>query len=140
MTYVKCTIQYTSILYSNVLNSIRLTPPLSRYLNVLPNPHTRVEIAELEGDPTTTYINANYIRGYKLAPAVYIATQGPIHSTTGTPTHIYGPSEGLISLSRPVCSRENGSFFTISSCIHAIILPAKLQQSSSPYFENKLCM
>ena len=87
MTYVKCTIQYT------VYCTIRLyltSPSLSRYLNVLPNPHTRVEIAELEGDPTTTYINANYIRGYKLAPAVYIATQGPIHSTTGIWTFCTG--------------------------------------------------
>jgi len=44
---------------------------------VLPNPKTRVTLSEANGDPTSTYINANYIKSVNGAPGKYIACQGP---------------------------------------------------------------
>eukprot|EP00116_Pleurobrachia_bachei_P003578 sb/3463840/ len=41
------------------------------------NLHTRVKLE----NPLDGYINANYIRGFKGAPRVYIATQGPLKNT-----------------------------------------------------------
>lgn len=58
------------------------TESKNRYLNVLPNPHSRVLLPEMGCDPTSTYVNANYIRGYKLIPKEYVATQGPLPSTS----------------------------------------------------------
>jgi protein tyrosine phosphatase len=57
------------------------TESKNRYMNVLPNPHSAVRLVPLNEDPTTTYINANYVRGYNRRPKAYIATQGPIPST-----------------------------------------------------------
>jgi protein tyrosine phosphatase len=45
------------------------------------DPHSAVRLVPLNEDPTTTYINANYVRGYNRRPKAYIATQGPIPST-----------------------------------------------------------
>lgn len=36
-----------------------------------------------DNDPLTTYINANYISGYKGEPRAYIASQGPMSNTIG---------------------------------------------------------
>ncbi|XP_062515048.1 uncharacterized protein LOC134190608 [Corticium candelabrum] len=57
------------------------TESKNRYMNVLPNPHSAVRLIPLNDDPTTTYINANYVRGYSRKNKAYIATQGPIPST-----------------------------------------------------------
>jgi protein tyrosine phosphatase len=43
--------------------------------------HSRVRLPELSGDPVTTYINANYIRGWPNESNAYIATQGPLANT-----------------------------------------------------------
>lgn len=54
----------------------------NRYKTILPNPHSRVcLISDDQDDPLSTYINANYIRGYGGEEKVYIATQGPIVNT-----------------------------------------------------------
>ncbi|XP_056658199.1 tyrosine-protein phosphatase non-receptor type 5 isoform X2 [Monodelphis domestica] len=54
----------------------------NRYKTILPNPHSRVCLTSLDqGDPLSSYINANYIRGYGGEEKVYIATQGPIVNT-----------------------------------------------------------
>lgn len=37
------------------------TKAMNRYLDILPTPRTRVKLKELEGDPTSHYINANYV-------------------------------------------------------------------------------
>ncbi|XP_060033034.1 tyrosine-protein phosphatase non-receptor type 5 isoform X2 [Erinaceus europaeus] len=56
----------------------------NRYKTILPNPHSRVCLTSLDpDDPLSSYINANYIRGYGGEEKVYIATQGPIVSTVG---------------------------------------------------------
>ncbi|MBV96651.1 Tyrosine-protein phosphatase non-receptor type 5, partial [Eschrichtius robustus] len=47
-------------------------------------PHSRVCLTSPDpDDPLSSYINANYIRGYGGEEKVYIATQGPIVSTVG---------------------------------------------------------
>ncbi|XP_068539630.1 tyrosine-protein phosphatase non-receptor type 5 isoform X2 [Anas acuta] len=54
----------------------------NRYKTILPNPHSRVCLTSADqDDPLSSYINANYIRGYGGVEKVYIATQGPIVNT-----------------------------------------------------------
>ncbi|CAM4566995.1 unnamed protein product [Lepidochelys olivacea] len=54
----------------------------NRYKTILPNPHSRVCLTSTDqDDPLSSYINANYIRGYGEEEKVYIATQGPIVNT-----------------------------------------------------------
>ncbi|XP_065669113.1 receptor-type tyrosine-protein phosphatase beta isoform X4 [Hydra vulgaris] len=53
----------------------------NRYTNVLPYDYTRVKLSFIDDEPGSDYINANYIHGYK-NPRAYIATQGPLPSTT----------------------------------------------------------
>mmetsp|Transcript_22310 Transcript_22310/g.67062 ORF Transcript_22310/g.67062 Transcript_22310/m.67062 type:complete len:2536 (-) Transcript_22310:70-7677(-) len=54
---------------------------LNRYINILPNPRTRVRLEQLEGNPQTTYINANHVSGHDGKCREYIATQGPTKET-----------------------------------------------------------
>ncbi|XP_077565713.1 tyrosine-protein phosphatase non-receptor type 5 isoform X2 [Stigmatopora nigra] len=54
----------------------------NRYKSILPNPHSRVALRTgSHGDPLTSYINANYIRGYHGDQKAFIATQGPMTNT-----------------------------------------------------------
>ncbi|KAL4717125.1 hypothetical protein ACJJTC_017012 [Scirpophaga incertulas] len=53
----------------------------NRYSNVLPLPDTRVPLRRLAGDPTTEYINANYITGPGNIRNYYIAAQAPLANT-----------------------------------------------------------
>ncbi|XP_074659855.1 tyrosine-protein phosphatase non-receptor type 7-like [Tubulanus polymorphus] len=53
----------------------------NRYKTILPNEHSRVKLAEIDSDIMTTYINANFIRGYAGEHKAYIATQGPMSHT-----------------------------------------------------------
>eukprot|EP00795_Rhopilema_esculentum_P011401 gene11401-21599_t len=53
----------------------------NRYPDYIPNPKTAVQLKLINGDPNSTYINANYIRGYGNAANMYIATEGPLQST-----------------------------------------------------------
>ena len=49
----------------------------NRFLDVLPNPVTRVPLEQVGDDPTTTYINANYVRNYDgYNDRAYIASMG----------------------------------------------------------------
>uniref|UniRef100_A0A3Q3VX95 protein-tyrosine-phosphatase n=1 Tax=Mola mola TaxID=94237 RepID=A0A3Q3VX95_MOLML len=54
----------------------------NRYKTILPNPHSRV-ILKMKScnDLLSSYINANYIRGYLGDERAFIATQGPIVNT-----------------------------------------------------------
>lgn len=47
---------------------------------VFTDDHSRVILQPVEDDPSSDYINANYIDGYQ-RPSHYIATQGPVHET-----------------------------------------------------------
>ncbi|KAJ0174948.1 hypothetical protein K1T71_009089 [Dendrolimus kikuchii] len=53
----------------------------NRYSNVLPLPETRVPLARIGSDPTTEYINANYITGPGNIRNYYIACQAPLSNT-----------------------------------------------------------
>ncbi|XP_026779032.3 receptor-type tyrosine-protein phosphatase R isoform X2 [Pangasianodon hypophthalmus] len=54
----------------------------NRYKTILPNPHSRVLLKNKNScDPLSSYINANYIRGYRRHEKAYIATQGPMINT-----------------------------------------------------------
>ncbi|XP_072915767.1 receptor-type tyrosine-protein phosphatase R isoform X1 [Hemitrygon akajei] len=71
----------------NFVNPKELSIPYNgtknRYKTILPNPHSRVcLIPKSEDEPvSSTYINANYIRGYGGQQKAYIATQGPMINT-----------------------------------------------------------
>lgn len=53
----------------------------NRYRTILPNEHSRVKLEEINDDPLSAYINANYIKGYDGEEKAYIATQGPMPHT-----------------------------------------------------------
>ncbi|XP_035251692.1 tyrosine-protein phosphatase non-receptor type 5-like [Anguilla anguilla] len=54
----------------------------NRYKTILPNTHSRVCLETTDPDDfLSTYINANYIRGYGGQEKAYIATQGPTVNT-----------------------------------------------------------
>eukprot|EP00058_Branchiostoma_floridae_P004925 XP_002590413.1 hypothetical protein BRAFLDRAFT_201414 [Branchiostoma floridae] len=53
----------------------------NRYKTILPNAHSRVVLPEVDNDLLTTYINANYVKGYDMEERSYIATQGPMNHT-----------------------------------------------------------
>ncbi|XP_029009676.1 tyrosine-protein phosphatase non-receptor type 5 [Betta splendens] len=56
----------------------------NRYKTILPNTHSRVILkSQDEDDFLTTYINANYLKGYGGEECAYIATQGPTVNTVG---------------------------------------------------------
>lgn len=55
----------------------------NRYMDIIPNPSSVVKLAQINGDVTTEYINANYIRSYDDEPRAYIAAQGPLPHTVG---------------------------------------------------------
>ncbi|XP_043861135.1 receptor-type tyrosine-protein phosphatase V-like [Dromiciops gliroides] len=52
----------------------------NRYPHVLPYDHSRVRLTQLDGEPHSDYINANFIPGYT-RPQEFIATQGPLKKT-----------------------------------------------------------
>uniref|UniRef100_A0A8B9NI74 protein-tyrosine-phosphatase n=1 Tax=Accipiter nisus TaxID=211598 RepID=A0A8B9NI74_9AVES len=54
----------------------------NRYKTILPNPLSRVYLKPKNpSDSLSTYINANYIRGYGGKEKAFIATQGPMINT-----------------------------------------------------------
>ncbi|XP_015237796.1 PREDICTED: tyrosine-protein phosphatase non-receptor type 5 [Cyprinodon variegatus] len=56
----------------------------NRYKTILPNTHSRVILkSQDEDDFLSTYINANYLKGYGGEEQAYIATQGPTVNTVG---------------------------------------------------------
>ncbi|XP_045450142.1 tyrosine-protein phosphatase non-receptor type 9 [Melitaea cinxia] len=54
----------------------------NRYTDVLCYDHSRVLLSQLDDDPSSDYINANYVDGYKQKNA-FICTQGPLPKTFG---------------------------------------------------------
>lgn len=53
----------------------------NRYMDIIPNPASAVHLAEIPDDPTSTYINANFVRNCDDEPRAYIAAQGPLPAT-----------------------------------------------------------
>ncbi|KAM4615582.1 receptor-type tyrosine-protein phosphatase R [Polymixia lowei] len=61
----------------------------NRYKTILPNPHSRVVLrSRSSNDLLSSYINANYIRGYLGDEKAYIATQGPMVNTVNDFWHM----------------------------------------------------
>jgi len=52
----------------------------NRYINILPNPHSRVCLSRENNDPNTEFINANWMDGFTREKE-YILTQGPLGNT-----------------------------------------------------------
>ncbi|XP_029429653.1 tyrosine-protein phosphatase non-receptor type 7 [Rhinatrema bivittatum] len=52
-----------------------------RYKSILPNPQSRVCLSRADSQEGSSYINANYIRGYAGQEKAFIATQGPMLNT-----------------------------------------------------------
>lgn len=52
----------------------------NRYSDVLCCDHSRVCLSQIDGDPSSDYINANFVDGYKQKNA-FISTQGPLPKT-----------------------------------------------------------
>ena len=48
----------------------------NRFMDILPNPATRVRLSLIKTDPTSDYYNANYIPGASGAPEEFIAAMG----------------------------------------------------------------
>jgi myosin III len=64
----------------NLIGPDRIPPGVeskNRYMNILPNPRSRVRLLMIDNDELSTYINANYIHSFNGTPREYIATQGP---------------------------------------------------------------
>lgn len=86
---------------------------LNRYHNVLPTPSTRVVLKELDGEPTSSYINANYIRSFDGVPRAYVAAQGPKPTTVAdfwrmaweTNSRAIIMVTGLVELGKNKCAR-----------------------------------
>lgn len=49
---------------------------LNRYIDILPNPATRVKLPARVGAPATEYYNANFVRSFDGDPRFYIAAMG----------------------------------------------------------------
>eukprot|EP00043_Microstomoeca_roanoka_P008102 m.78180 g.78180 ORF g.78180 m.78180 type:complete len:1110 (+) comp14102_c0_seq2:163-3492(+) len=60
--------------------AVRMCDDKNRYLNVLPNHHSRVLLSKLGDEETSTYINANWLDGLN-GEREYILTQGPLPIT-----------------------------------------------------------
>lgn len=54
---------------------IRVNLAKNRYTDVLCYDHSRVILSQIDDEPTSDYINANFVDGYKQRNA-YISTQG----------------------------------------------------------------
>eukprot|EP00037_Helgoeca_nana_P015360 m.143421 g.143421 ORF g.143421 m.143421 type:complete len:728 (+) comp22984_c0_seq2:83-2266(+) len=53
----------------------------NRYMDILPNPETRVHLKILNDDPRTEYVNANFVRGPDGNPKHYLCAMGPKPTT-----------------------------------------------------------
>ncbi|XP_069682518.1 tyrosine-protein phosphatase non-receptor type 9 isoform X3 [Periplaneta americana] len=60
---------------------LRANLPKNRYTDVLCYDHSRVLLSQIDGDPCSDYINANFVDGYKQKNA-FISTQGPLPKTS----------------------------------------------------------
>lgn len=56
---------------------LKANQPKNRYTDVLCYDHSRVELAIVDNDPYSDYINANFVDGYKQKHA-FISSQGTV--------------------------------------------------------------
>ncbi|KAL1139880.1 hypothetical protein AAG570_006857, partial [Ranatra chinensis] len=61
---------------------LRANQAKNRYTDVLCYDHSRVLLSQIDDDPSSDYINANFVDGYKQKNA-FISTQGPLPKTCG---------------------------------------------------------
>lgn len=71
---------HTWCLYVDTACSMPAHTYKNRYADVLCYDETRVVLSPINDDPTTDYINASYVNGYKQKFG-YIACQGPLSKT-----------------------------------------------------------
>ncbi|XP_076311179.1 tyrosine-protein phosphatase 10D-like isoform X2 [Tachypleus tridentatus] len=66
--------------YSQTAAELQENRSKNRWINILPFDHSRVKLLPIDDEPSSDYINANYIPGF-YSPREYIATQGPLPGT-----------------------------------------------------------
>eukprot|EP00038_Savillea_parva_P003458 m.125963 g.125963 ORF g.125963 m.125963 type:complete len:895 (+) comp11179_c0_seq2:88-2772(+) len=97
----------------NIVTMPKLTEGCNRYMNILPNNHTRVVLSQIGDDETSTYINANWMDGYGNKKDEFIACQGPLASTVHafwrmvweTGAHVIVMNTGLVEKGVDKCER-----------------------------------
>jgi receptor-type tyrosine-protein phosphatase R len=73
--------EFWSMPFNHELTPVSGSSSKNRYRTILPNIHSRVMLPQMGNDLSSSYINANYIRGFRDKPRQYIATQGPLSNT-----------------------------------------------------------
>lgn len=97
----------------NLLTTPKLTEGKNRYMNILPNNHSRVVLDQIGDDETSKYINANWMKGYGGKDDEFIACQGPLPSTVGDfwrmiwqcKVKTIAMNTGLVELGKEKCER-----------------------------------
>jgi len=97
----------------NLLTTPKLTEGKNRYMNILPNNHSRVLLDQIGDDETTSYINANWMSGYGDKTDEFIACQGPLPSTVvdfwrmvwQCNVQTIAMNTGLVELGKEKCER-----------------------------------
>ena len=97
----------------NLLTTPKLTEGKNRYMNILPNNHSRVLLDQIGDDETSSYINANWMSGYGDKADEFIACQGPLPSTVidfwrmvwQCNVQTIAMNTGLVELGKEKCER-----------------------------------
>jgi len=97
----------------NILTTPKLTEAKNRYMNILPNNHSRVVLSQIGNDETSSYINANWIQGFPDAIDEFIACQGPMDVTVTdfwrmlweTGVHVVVMNTGITENGKDKCVR-----------------------------------
>jgi protein tyrosine phosphatase len=97
----------------NLLTTPKLTESKNRYMNILPNNHSRVLLDQIGDDETSSYINANWMSGYGDKTDEFIACQGPLPSTVldfwrmvwQCNVQTIAMNTGLVELGKEKCER-----------------------------------
>eukprot|EP00038_Savillea_parva_P006576 m.164608 g.164608 ORF g.164608 m.164608 type:complete len:723 (+) comp12447_c0_seq1:54-2222(+) len=85
----------------------------NRYMDILPEPKTRVPLPMINNDPRTEYINANFVRGPDGNPKHYVCAMGPKPTTVDQYWRMLWQEKpfaivmitGIIEKGQPKCER-----------------------------------
>lgn len=85
----------------------------NRYMDILPNPRTRINLPLIANDKTSIYVNANYVTGPNGDPKYYICAMGPKPTTVNNFWRMIWQEKpvailmltGLVEQGQPKCER-----------------------------------